>query len=107
MPYLTLISVPYWKNAMKVGRNMFLFFMIVLILGIVYLYSNRETVEDLLLLKLVGYYILGAFYFNLNGLVIPLGFLISFLFRPVENLKIKREASIFGLIMMIIGLFLN
>jgi hypothetical protein len=79
----------------------FLFWIIVI--GFVLLYKNREYDEDLLVLKLIGYYILGSFNFNLNGLILPLGFIISLFMRPGENRTIKRGASIFGLIMMIIG----
>jgi len=86
---------------------MFFILILVWILGIAYLYTNREVGEDLLVLKLIGYYLLGSFYLNLNGLIIPLGFPLCFLFRPIDNKKIKREASIFGLVMMIIGLLLN
>ncbi|OEF99898.1 hypothetical protein BHF71_07240 [Vulcanibacillus modesticaldus] len=74
---------------------------IVVIIGI--LYSNRKVNENLLVLKLFGYYLLGAFYLNLNGLVIPIGIIISLFLKSKINRSIKLGASIFGFIMMIIG----
>ncbi len=85
----------------------FIFWTLVLIGAVFLLYKNREQDEDLLVLKLFGYYILGAFYFNLNGLVIPLGFIVSLFLRPKENKSVKRGAAIFGLVMMIIGYFVR
>lgn len=76
-------------------------------IGIALLYSKREKDEELLIVKLIGYYILGIFYLNLNGLIIPLGFIISLFLRSKVNRSIKRGASIFGLIMMIIGFVFN
>jgi hypothetical protein len=74
---------------------------------LVLFYKNREVDEHLLGLKLIGYYILGIFYFNVNGFVIPLGFIISLFLKPKENKSIKRGASLFGLVMMIVGFIFN
>jgi hypothetical protein len=70
---------------------------------LVLFYKNRDVDEHLLGLKLIGYYILGIFYFNVNGFVIPLGFIISLFLKPEENKSIKRGASLIGLVMMIVG----
>ncbi|WP_309119584.1 hypothetical protein [Paenibacillus sp.] len=85
----------------------FLFWTLVLVVGIYFLYQNRDQKEDWLVLKLVGYYFLGSFHFNLNGLVLPLGFAVSLFLKPRENRAVKRGAAIFGLVMMIIGLILR
>ena len=45
---------------------MFIIGIIIMAVGVFLLYQNREKHEELLILKLVGYYILGIFYFNLN-----------------------------------------
>lgn len=82
---------------------MFLFWLIIFLTGLYILYTKREKEEELLFLKLVGYYFLGSFYLNLNGLVLPLGFVVSLFFKPTSNKGIKRGAAIFGLIMMLIG----
>jgi hypothetical protein len=84
-------------------------FIIILLLwaaGLYILFRSREEEEDLLLLKLIGYYFLGSFTFNLNGLVLPVGYVISLFLKPQQNKNVKRGSAIFGLIMMILGLFL-
>ncbi|PWW28775.1 hypothetical protein DFO73_10510 [Cytobacillus oceanisediminis] len=84
-------------------------FIIILLLwaaGLYILFRSRDEEEDLLFLKLIGYYILGSFTFNLNGLVLPVGFVISLFLKPKLNKNVKRGSAIFGLIMMILGLFL-
>lgn len=80
---------------------------VIVTIGIVLFYLKREEDEELLGFKLVGYYILGIFYFNLSGLVIPLGFIISLFLKPRQNKGVKRVAAIFGLVMMIIGLLIT
>ncbi|TLS51580.1 hypothetical protein EMG79_06620 [Klebsiella pneumoniae] len=85
----------------------FLFWTLVLVVGIYFLFQNRDHQEEWLVLKLLGYYILGSFYLNLNGLVLPLGFAVSLFLKPRENRGVKRGAAVFGLVMMIIGLILR
>jgi hypothetical protein len=84
----------------------FFLWLIVLVVGIVILYNGRERDEDLLALKLVGYYFLGSFYIAINGLVLPIGFVICLFLRPSDNRSVKRGAAIFGLALMIIGRFI-
>jgi hypothetical protein len=80
------------------------FFTFLLILGLVVIYRKRDTSEDLLFIKLVGYYLLGSFRFNLNRLAIPLGFIIYLVFsRPSLNARIKRYAALLGITFFIIG----
>jgi hypothetical protein len=85
----------------------FLFWLFILIAGVLLLHKSRERDEDFLVLKLLGYYFLGSFTFHLNGLVLPLGFLITLFMRPNSNRSIKRGAAIFGLVMMILGLLVR
>ncbi|HET7627999.1 MAG TPA: hypothetical protein VFK44_06370 [Bacillales bacterium] len=81
--------------------------LIVMAVGLVSLYANRQQDERLLFLKLMGYYVLGIFYINLNGFIIPAGVVIGFLLKPYMNKKIKRGAAVFGLIMMLVGFLLR
>jgi hypothetical protein len=75
---------------------------------LIFLYNKREVNENYLFLKLIGYFLLGSFRFNLNGFVIPLGFVISIFMKPMDNIKIKKTAAILGLINLIVGvLFIN
>lgn len=74
--------------------------------GIYILFSKRKEEEELLVLKLIGYYLLGSFNFNINGIVLPVGFFISLCLKPQKNKSVKRGAAIFGLAMLILGLYL-
>lgn len=81
------------------------------IFSLVYLYNNKEEVENYLGLKLVGFYLLGAFTFNFNldsfALTIPVGFAIYFIFmknKERPNSIIKKKASILGLIILCLGI---
>lgn len=73
--------------------------------GIIYIFLKSDRTEDLLLLKLFGYYVLGSFRFNFNTIAIPIGFLVYLaLLRPKLNAKNKRQAAVLGLILFAIGL---
>jgi len=51
---------------------------------------NLDT-ESNVQLKIVGYFLLGAFTFSLNGFAFPLGFILFLLFfRPTKNRKPVR-----------------
>lgn len=68
------------------------------------IYRHRDKDEDFLGLKLMGYYFLGAFRFNLNEFAIPLGFLIYLVaFYPKTNVQIKRNSALLGLLILIVG----
>ena len=67
--------------------------------------KKREVDEEGLPLKLIGYYTLGLFNLTLNGIVIPLGFIISLFMKPATNSDVKRIAAATGLIVMLIVQF--
>jgi 4-amino-4-deoxy-L-arabinose transferase-like glycosyltransferase len=73
-----------------------------LALFIFFLNKNREVDEPRLTLKLIGYYTLGIFNLKINGLLIPLGFIISLFMKPATNTKVKRLSSVAGVIVMLI-----
>ncbi len=78
---------------------------VLLILGLIYIFFKSDRTEGLLFLKLLGYYALGSFRFNLNRIAIPLGFIIYlFAMHPKQNLKSKRQAAALGLAFFVIGL---
>jgi|GEM_PF-5461121 len=65
---------------------------------------NHET-ESNLQLKIVGYFLLGAFTFRINGFALPLGFLLFLLcFNPTKNRKIKQRSAYFGLAVFVVQL---
>jgi hypothetical protein len=100
-------KAPVKRTVQRRAIMYFLFWIVVLVIGVFLLYQNREQEEEMLVLKLVGYYFLGSFYFNLDGLVLPLGFVISLFLKPRVNRGVKRGSAIFGLVMMIIGRFIG
>jgi hypothetical protein len=74
-------------------------------MGIFYIYSRPKTDEPHILLKLVGYSILGAFSFGFNAIKLPLGFIIFILFfKPDTNFQRKREAAFLGFAVFLISL---
>lgn len=78
-------------------------YIVFIIIGLIYLIRKKSDTEAYFSLKMIGYYILGAFAFNINQIALPLGFLIYLLFlRPKLNIQIKRQAALLGLIVFIV-----
>lgn len=75
---------------------------------LILIYKNyRQEEEELLGLKLIGYYFLGGFRFNFNNVTLPLGYIIYIVFfRPKTNSTAKRYSAVLGLIIFIIGSFM-
>ncbi|MCG8498960.1 MAG: hypothetical protein MJB12_00940 [Firmicutes bacterium] len=86
-----------------------LLWIIVIALGLIYIYKNYKVdEEDMLGLKLVGYYLLGAFRLNLGALPIPLGFIIYLIaFRPTLNTNAKKYSAYLGIAAFIVGVLSN
>ena len=84
---------------------MFMIFLLFWAAGIYLLFRSRNEEEELLVLKLIGYYLLGTFTFSFNGIVLPVGFFISLFLKPGQNRSVKRGSAIFGLVIMVLGLF--
>lgn len=79
-------------------------FTIFIIISLIYIYKKREDEEKYLALKVVGYYLLGSFNFNINSLAIPLGMAIYLIFfRPTINKNVKKLAATFGFIIFCMG----
>ncbi|WLD92627.1 hypothetical protein [Alkalihalobacillus sp. AL-G] len=73
-------------------------FLIAPIIGLVFIYRKRTDEEGNLILKMIGYYMLGAFTFSLNNWAIPIGFLVYLIaFHPVQNIKVKQLSAYLGL----------
>jgi hypothetical protein len=85
-----------------VGVIITLIGILLLALLVIFLYKNRDVDEQGLILKLLGYYTLGIFNLTINGILIPLGFIISLFMKPFENKKVKRVATVIGLLVMLI-----
>ncbi len=77
---------------------------VVLLAGLIFIYKKSNETEELLGLKLFGYYFLGCFRLNINQIAIPLGFLIYLIaLHPQVNFRSKRQAAVLGLIFFLIG----
>ena len=80
------------------------------LLYLIYLYNKKEEIENYLGLKLIGFYLLGAFTFNFKfesfTAIIPIGIIIYLAFMKNKervNCVIKKKASIMGLIILCVG----
>lgn len=70
-------------------------------------YKKGEEPESNFELKIIGYYLLGAFTFKINKYALPLGFLIFlFFFRPVQNVKPKQISAYLGLVIYLMQLII-
>lgn len=72
----------------------------------VFIYKKYKTEsEEFILLKLVGYYLLGSFRFNFNKVALPAGFIIYLMFfRPQINKSVKNKITYLGLLVFICGI---
>lgn len=78
---------------------------VVVILGLIFIYTRSDRSEDLLAVKLFGYYVLGSFRFNLDNIAIPLGFLIYLVvLHPKLNTQSKLQAAVLGLTFFMVGI---
>ncbi|MCK9859934.1 hypothetical protein [Paenibacillus sp. ATY16] len=71
---------------------------------LIMLYRRRSEPEKNLGWKLIGHMLLGGFTFTLNGLRLPLGFVVYLLFfrKPRPNLSVKDKAALLGLAMYVL-----
>lgn len=86
----------------------------VIMLGVIFilgkLYKEREENEDFLILKLIGFYLLGCFTFNIDiyiKFIIPVGYGIYALGMKEKNRKnkgIKDKSANLGIIVLVIGI---
>ncbi|OEF96132.1 hypothetical protein [Desulfuribacillus alkaliarsenatis] len=84
---------------------MWIITLLIIITGLSYIYLKSEKDESNIILKLIGYSLLGAFSFIFNGLPIPLGFLIFLLFlKPKVDRVAKTRAVYLGLLVFLIGI---
>lgn len=74
----------------------------------IFIYRKYKTDnEEFLLLKLIGYYLLGSFRFNFNKISLPAGFIVYLVFfRPQINKPVKKAIASLGLFVFICGLLI-
>jgi hypothetical protein len=81
---------------------------LVVVIVFIYIYGRyKKQEEQNLVLKLVGYYLLGSFRLNFNELGLPAGYVAYLLFfRPAVNTSVKRRMVILGLVVFISGILI-
>lgn len=81
---------------------------IIAVIGIAVLYRKSEEKEPYLLYKLIGYTFLGLFMLDLNGLKLPLGFIIFLMFfrKSTVNNTLKRMAAYLGLLLFLMSVLI-
>lgn len=82
---------------------------VLIVIGLIVLYSKRTESEKGLAWKLVGYVLLGGFTFSLNEIRLPLGFFGYWLFfrKPKPNAGMKHRAALLGLLLYFIQLLVS
>ncbi|MDG5787318.1 hypothetical protein QA612_07410 [Evansella sp. AB-P1] len=63
--------------------------------------ANKE--EEMLILKMIGYFLLGSFIYWYGFIPIPIGLLIAFLLKPKNNGKTKRNIVYIGTAVAVIS----
>lgn len=78
---------------------------LILIIAFIFIYKKYKTEEEeLLILKLIGYYFLGGFKFSFNNLPLPVGFIIYAAFlKPRSNKTVKKAIACLGLFAFLCG----
>lgn len=77
-----------------------------------YKQKEEEEHEEYLVLKMIGYYMLGLFTFNLNGfiaipIVIPVGFIVYYttmMEKEKRNTVLKHKCAVLGFLMIWLGI---
>ena len=76
---------------------------VILIASFIFLLQKKDDTEAYFPLKIIGYFFLGSFAFNLNQVSLPLGFILYLLFfRPKLNAHVKRIAAVLGVFSLIV-----
>ena len=75
------------------------------VLALIGLQMAEDRDEDLLFLKLVGYAILGAFTFKINGFPLPVGFVIALIkaANAAVNRKARQMVAVISFALMLLG----
>jgi len=83
-------------------------FTLPVLIAFIFIYRKYKTDnEEFLLLKLIGYYLLGSFRFNFNKIALPVGFIAYLVFfRPQINKPVKKALASLGLFVFICGLLI-
>jgi len=78
-------------------------YIVILIVSFLILVRKNVDEEPNLPFKLIGYYLLGLFFFNFNQISLPIGFVVYLLFFQAKlNFKVKRVAAVVGVVTLLV-----
>jgi hypothetical protein len=91
-------------NRKSGGRKMSsIVYTVLLIVIVLFLVRKKTDEESNFPLKIIGYFILGSFAFNMNQISLPVGFVVYLLFfHPKVNGQVKRKAAVLGVMAFVV-----
>ena len=105
----------FFEKLTSVWQYVGIVIMIVVIIGLVKIHKCKEEDEEYLVLKMIGFYILGSFSFNFNitefmYIFVPIGFFVYYIFmehKERKNKVLKNKCAKWGLIVLTISFVSN
>ena len=105
----------FFEKMTNIWQYVGIVIMIVAIIGLVKIHKCKEEDEEYLVLKMIGFYLLGSFSFNFNiteftYIFVPIGFFVYYLFmehKERKNKVLKNKCAKWGLIILTISFVSN
>lgn len=105
----------FFEKMTNIWQYVGIVIMIVAIIGLVKIHKCKEEDEEYLVLKMIGFYLLGSFSFNFNiteftYIFVPIGFFVYYLFmehKERKNKVLKNKCAKWGLIILTISFVIN
>ena len=105
----------FFEKLTSVWQYVGIVIMIVAIIGLVKIHKCKEEDEEYLVLKMIGFYLLGSFSFNFNiteftYIFVHIGFFVYYLFmehKERKNKVLKNKCAKWGLIILTISFVSN
>lgn len=105
----------FFEKMTNIWQYVGILIMIVAIIGLVKIHKCKEEDEEYLVLKMIGFYLLGSFSFNFNiteftYIFVPIGFFVYYLFmehKERKNKVLKNKCAKWGLIVLTISFVSN
>lgn len=106
-----------FKEIILIGQWMEIIITVVAIIGLIKIYKYKEENEKYFVLKMIGFYLLGAFSFNIPFMekvyvyiYLPVGYLIFYLAmknKDRSNKIVKNKCAMWGLIILRVSCITN
>ena len=105
----------FFEKMTNIWQYVGILIMIVAIIGLVKIHKCKEEDEEDLVLKMIGFYLLGSFSFNFNitefmYIFVPIGFFVYYIFmehKERKNKVLKNKCAKWGLIVLTISFVSN